>query len=474
MIFNSVVFLLFYAIVLAGYFGIRGWAFRKAFLVLASFVFYGSYRPAYILILLVLICFDFWVALRLHAIQNATARKAFMVSSLALNLGFLAFFKYTNFFLESTGSLTAMFGSEARFDPLEIFLPIGISFHVFQSMAYVIDTYKREIEPCRSLLDFMLFVSFFPQLVAGPIVRAHDFLPQLDQPRSVTENELGWAAIFITIGLFEKVVLADAILGPIADKVYQAPVAWEVGSRDAWIGTLAFAGQIFFDFNGYSVCAVGTALALGFHLPWNFRFPYAAIGFSDFWQRWHISLSQWFRDYLYIPLGGNRHGIPGTLRNLFITMFLAGLWHGAAWHYVIWGVLHGFYLVLERLAHNSGMWPDPASPWPYQVLGAAVTFVCVCIAWVFFRSSSFEHALVILQQMLNPFSAGGVTGKLERSLVLIVMTGLVATHARLRNTTLEAAVVGASPSAISASVALMLVALISVGGEARGFIYFQF
>jgi alginate O-acetyltransferase complex protein AlgI len=273
--------------------------------------------------------------------------------------------------------------------------------------------------------------------------------------------------------MFEKIVLADAMLGPIADKVYQLATP-RVGFIDARCATLAFAGQIFFDFNGYSMCAVGTALALGFHLPWNFRFPYAAIGFSDFWQRWHISLSQWCRDYIYIPLGGNRHGVPNTLRNLFITMLLAGLWHGAAWHYVIWGLLHGTYLVLERVAHNNGIWPDEASPWLHQVLAATVTFFCVCIAWVFFRSASFEHALLLLQQMFNPFSHGGITGKFERYSVLIVMAGLLATHARLRHTTIEAAVVAASPSAVSASLAIMLIALISIGGDVRGFIYFQF
>src|SRR5262245_36813644 len=319
MVFNSLIFVLFYAIVLTGYFGLRKWPLRKAFLVLASFIFYASYRPIYVPILLTPILFDFWVALQLERIERPAARKAFLIASLALNLGFLGYFKYTNFTLESATTLAALFGGEARFTPLDIFLPIGISFHVFQSMAYVIDTYKREIKPTRSLLDFMLFVSFFPQLVAGPIVRAHEFLPQLERPRRVTGQEFGWAATLITIGIFQKVVLADAMLGPIADKVYQAKAA-NLGALDAWTETLAFAGQIFFDFNGYSLCAVGSALALGFTLPWNFRFPYAAIGFSDFWRRWNITLSQWFRDYLYIPLGGNRHGVAITLRNLTVTM----------------------------------------------------------------------------------------------------------------------------------------------------------
>jgi alginate O-acetyltransferase complex protein AlgI len=473
MVFNSFIFLLFYAIVLTGFFSLGNWQLRKSFLVLASFVFYGSYRPIYIFILLVPILFDYWVALRLARMEHPVARKAFLIASLALNLGFLGYFKYTNFALGSAASVVSWFGPEARFDPLDIFLPIGISFHVFQSMAYVIDTYKRKLEPTRSLLDFMLFVSFFPQLVAGPIVRANEFLPQLDRPRHVTGQEFGWAAILITIGIFQKVVLADGILGPIADKVFSV-MAPPLGVRDAWLGTLAFAGQIFFDFNGYSVCAVGSALALGFHLPWNFRFPYAAIGFSDFWQRWHISLSQWFRDYVYIPLGGNRHGTVKTLRNLFITMFLAGLWHGAAWQFVVWGVLHGVFLIMERGAQLAGIWPRENSAVASKVLAGAVTFFCVCIAWVFFRATSFDQALLILQQMFNPFAQGGILPKLERYAVLIMMAGLLATHALLRNRTLEETIANVWPATLSVSLAIMLIAVISIGGEARGFIYFQF
>ena len=473
MVFNSLIYFLFYAVVLSGYFGLRAWPIRKAFLVLASFVFYASYRPIYVFILLTPILFDFWVAQRLERMEQPAARKVFLISSLALNLGFLGYFKYTNFTLESAAALASLFGGEARFGVLDIFLPIGISFHVFQSMAYVIDTYSAEIRPTRSLLDFMLFVSFFPQLVAGPIVRAREFLPQLEQPRRVTDQEFGWAATLITIGIFEKVVFADGILGPIADRVYQAnPV--QVGTLDAWIGTLAFAGQIFFDFNGYSLCAVGSALALGFHLPFNFHFPYAAIGFSDFWRRWHITLSSWFRDYVYIPLGGNRHGAAMTLRNLCITMLLAGLWHGAAWHFVVWGLLHGAFLVMERSARIAGVWPRDDGALPGRILAAGVTFFCVCIAWVFFRAASIEHAFALLQQMFDPFAPGAALEKVHRIAALTIMAGLLATHGLLRNTTLQAVIAAFDHRALAASLALLLIAIVSVGGEARGFIYFQF
>jgi alginate O-acetyltransferase complex protein AlgI len=473
MIFNSLIFFVFYAIVIAGFFGMRSWLLRKAFLVLASFIFYASYRPVYVVVLLILILFDYWAALRISATKPPGARKALLVCSLALNLGFLGYFKYTNFALESIASLAPWFGGQAHFTLLDIFLPIGISFHVFQSMSYVIDTFKGEIRPTRSLLDFMLFVSFFPQLVAGPIVRASEFLPQLEEPRRVSEHALGWAATLITIGMFEKIVLADALLGPIADKVYQLATP-RVGFIDAWCATLAFAGQIFFDFNGYSLCAVGSALGLGFHLPWNFRFPYAAIGFSDFWHRWHISLSRWIRDYVYIPLGGNRHGMAKTFRNVVVTMFLAGLWHGAAWHFVIWGLLHGGFLVLERGAQLLRVWPHESSALPSKIAAAAVTFVCVCIAWTFFRATSFDQAIVLLQQMSNPFDAARGLERVERVTALAVMAVLVATHAALRNMTPDEAIAAAGHRALAVSLALMLIAIVSAGGEARGFIYFQF
>jgi alginate O-acetyltransferase complex protein AlgI len=474
MIFNSLIFALFYAIVLAGYFSVANWKLRKAFLIFASFIFYASYRPIYVLVLLIPILFDFCVALRLNEIKRHGVRKALLISSLALNLGFLAYFKYTNFALENVASLAWVFGSEVRHSSLDIFLPIGISFHVFQSMAYVIDTYKRDIRPTKSLLDFMLFVSFFPQLVAGPIVRASEFLPQLERPRRVMGQDFGWAATLITIGIFEKVVLADGILGPIVDKVYQLTPS-QVGATDAWLGTLAFAGQIFFDFNGYSLCAVGSALALGFHLPWNFRFPYAAIGFSDFWQRWHISLSKWIRDYVYIPLGGNRYGATKTFRNLLVAMLLAGLWHGAAWHFVVWGLLHGAFLVMERGAQICKLWPQENSALINKVVAAAVTFFCVCIAWVFFRAGNLEHALLLLQQMFDPFGDGGrVLQRVDRYGVLFVMGGLLATQAVLRDMTLEGAISAAGHRVLAISLAFMLIAIMSVGGEVRGFIYFQF
>jgi alginate O-acetyltransferase complex protein AlgI len=473
MIFNSLIFFVFYAIVVAAFFGMRSWALRKAFLVLASFIFYASYRPIYVVILLILILFDYWAALRISETKPPAARKALLVCSIALNLGFLAYFKYTNFALESIASVAPWFGGQAHFTPLDIFLPIGISFHVFQSMSYVIDTFKGDIRPTRSLLDFTLFVSFFPQLVAGPIVRGGEFLPQLEEPRPIDGQALGWAATLITIGMFEKIVLADAMLGPVADKVYQLATP-RVGFIDAWCATLAFAGQIFFDFNGYSLCAVGAALGLGFHLPWNFRSPYAAIGFSDFWHRWHISLSRWIRDYLYFPLGGNHYGVAKTFRNLVITMFLAGLWHGAAWHFVVWGLLHGAFLVIERGAQILRLWPHEGSALPARLAAAAVTFVCVCMAWTFFRATSFEQATMLIQQMLNPFDAARGLERIDRLTALAVMVALVATHAALRNTTLEGAIAMAGYRALAVSLALMLIAIVSAGGEARGFIYFQF
>src|SRR5688572_18835656 len=259
----------------------------------------------------------------------------------------LIFFKYGTFLLDNFVTIVNSMGIDYQPAKPNIILPAGISFYTFTTLCYTIDMYKRESKPVKTLLDFSLFVTFFPHLVAGPIVRPPQLVPQFATPKSANRQQMMQGLFLLTLGLFMKVVMADTFLAGPSDSVFN--FGNQLSGLDAWMGVLAFSGQIFFDFAGYSTCAIGVAMCLGFTLPENFRFPYAAIGFSDFWRRWHITLSSWLRDYLYIPLGGNRKGKGRTYINLMLTMLLGGLWHGASWTFVVWGGLHGLYLCAERL-----------------------------------------------------------------------------------------------------------------------------
>ena len=334
MTFNSFTFALFFLLVLGLYQLPLSWRARKGMLLCSSYLFYAAWNPPFVSLLVVSTVVDWVAGKRIYA-SRGTPRSAWLVLSLCTNLGILAYFKYSPFLLQSFSELAA--GVGIVFEPATagIVLPIGISFYTFQTLSYSIDIYRRRLRPATSFLDYALFVTFFPQLVAGPIVRASEFLPQCLEPKRADARQMGWGFILLTVGLFQKTILADQLFAPIADVIYAEPD--RVSFATAWLGTLAFSGQIFFDFAGYSACAIGAALCLGFALPDNFRYPYAAIGFSDFWRRWHISLSSWLRDYLYIPLGGNRHGRFSQAASLMLTMLIGGLWHGAAWTFVVWG-----------------------------------------------------------------------------------------------------------------------------------------
>src|SRR3954469_5875712 len=390
MLFNSLTFVAFFAIVLAFYWSMRSWEGRKNLLLVASYIFYGAWNPPFAALLFSTTALDFYLGRKMGKIDNARERRVWLWISVAVNLSMLGFFKYGNFLLENFQWVLARGGIEYKPPHLDVFLPIGISFYTFHSLSYTLDIYRGVMRPTRSLRDFTLAVSFFPQLVAGPIVRAGDFLPQLDAPPKAQKGRFLWGLLLMTLGLFEKVVLADTMLSGSADRVFGhgAPLV----ALDSWTGVIAFAGQIFFDFAGYSTCAIGAALCLGFHLKDNFRFPYAAIGFSDFWRRWHISLSTFLRDYLYIPLGGNQVRPIRAAINLVIVMFLGGLWHGPAWTFVVWGLLHGSYLVIERVIRaffeNKTWAGHPMS----RIVAGFATYGGVCIAWVFFRASDFTIA----------------------------------------------------------------------------------
>ncbi len=361
-------------------------------------------------------------------------------------------------------------GVEYQAQPMDIILPMGISFYTFQTMSYTIDMYLKRTERAKTFLDFALYVTFFPQLVAGPIVRAGDLISQFYEEKRATINQFIWGTFLLTIGLFQKVVLADTLLSDTSDEVFGAKGV--LSGLDAWTGTLAFSGQIFFDFAGYSTCAIGIALMLGIILPDNFKYPYAAIGFSDLWRRWHISLSTWLRDYLYIPLGGNKHGILRMYVALMVTMLLGGLWHGAAWTFVIWGALHGIYLVIERLLRNKIHIKINAIN---GIFLALLTYTLVNFTWVFFRAREFSTAKNMITSMLF---MNGDGEKLLQSFdilkVFVLITLLFICHWVMRNTSMEEVSKKTSPWLLGIAWAVMFFLIAIAQGSGEQFIYFQF
>ncbi len=472
MVFSSLTFVVFFTVVLLLYSLPVSWTTRKIIVLVASYVFYAAWNPPFVLLLMGSTVIDWIVAKRIDASEHPGTRRAWLMLSLGFNLGVLGFFKYGQFLLDNFIALVHTFGIDYHPPHAGIVLPVGISFYTFLTLSYTLDVYKREIRPGNSFLDFAFFVTFFPHLVAGPILRAADFLPQCVTPRKGTADQIGWGMALIVIGLFEKSIIADVLLAPVADTVYQSVA--RAGFIDAWTGTLAFSAQIFFDFAGYSTCAIGAAMCLGFVLPDNFRFPYAAVGFSDFWRRWHISLSTWLRDYLYIPLGGNRDGEARTQRNLMLTMLLGGLWHGAAWRFVVWGGLHGTYLSVERrLKRRWGhlRWLESLGA---QIALGLVTYYLVCITWVFFRADTFQSALHLVRTMLIGGPDRLSLGAPKTLTVLAVTVGLLASHWHMRDSTLEDRWRSLNWWSRSVVLATLILCLAFVSGDERAFIYFQF
>ncbi|MCP5039707.1 MAG: MBOAT family protein, partial [bacterium] len=399
MLFNSFSFVVFFAVVLLLHRLPLPWTWKKSQLVFASYLFYMAWNPPFVVLLWISTVVDWVVGRRLHETEERGARRRLLFVSLGVNFGLLGYFKYAGFVLENFVWLVQQIGIDYTPAPPDIILPLGISFYTFQTLSYTFSIYRREGRPADSFVDFALFVTFFPQLVAGPIVRATDFLVQLVEPVQANARQFGWGLALLNFGIFQKVVLSDTLLAPVADTVFAA--ARRAGTLDAWIGALAFAGQIFFDFGGYSACAIGAALCLGFVLPENFRCPYASVGFSDFWRRWHISLSTWLRDYLYISLGGNRRGSARTYMNLAATMLLGGLWHGASWNFVVWGGLHGFYLIAERLLRGFFAGARWVAGIPFQLIAGALTFVLVTITWVFCRAETLADSWRLVRTMVG-------------------------------------------------------------------------
>jgi D-alanyl-lipoteichoic acid acyltransferase DltB (MBOAT superfamily) len=391
---------------------------RLGALVLASYVFYAHWDYRFVPLLFASSSIDFWLGQRIGESDDPVVRRRWLWGTLALNLSVLAVFKYLGFGIGAATDALATLGFHPDPVVLDIALPVGISFFTFESMSYVIDVYRRRIPPHPSYLDYLGFVSFFPHLVAGPIVRPADLLPQLSRAR-FDPDEGSRGLFLIAWGLLKKVAIGDTLAMNLVDRVFDAPANYS--SLECYTAVVGYAVQIYCDFSGYTDVAIGSALLLGIRLSLNFNAPYKAVDIQDFWRRWHISLSTWLRDYLYISLGGNRKGTIRTYLNLVVTMLLGGLWHGASYNFVLWGGLHGVALAVNRALSGR----KPTSPRGVRrVLSVLLTFHFVCFAWIFFRAETFAHARLMLSQ-LGQFST--FHPNLHPQVLLVLAVGLV-TH----------------------------------------------
>jgi len=473
MVFNSYTFIIFFALVASIYNLPIPWVWKKRHLLLASYLFYAAWNPPFVLLLWLSTVVDWYVAKWMAASEEERRRRLLLILSLVINLGLLAFFKYAGFLIDTVNFVLGLWSLRLPVAAPSIILPAGISFYTFMTLSYSLDVFYRRTPPCKSFLDYALFLTFFPHLVSGPIVRAAEFTPQLEAPKQATAGQFALGLCLITYGLFEKTVLADYFLASPAEQLFKGEAVPDLLS--AWCGILAFAGQIFYDFSGYTTCAIGVAMCFGFTFPENFRFPYAAAGFSDFWQRWHMSLSRWLRDYLYIPLGGNRHGTARLYRNLMLTMLLGGLWHGASWTFVIWGAMHGLFLIAERIVTGHGTRKLPGGG-PGRALITVATFVCICFTWVFFRAHSLPQAFAICQGLLGvrPSQADRLLAMPDILRVVLVTTALLATHWVLRDTTWIQVFQRLRSTERTLLLALLLAMIVMAPGIDRAFVYFQF
>jgi len=467
MLFNSAPFVVFFVVVLAVYRWLPG-SRRNAWLLMASWVFYALWLPQYWLLLLFVIGVNYVL---MHEIRRSGQPRVPLSASILFTLGLLAFYKYALFLFESVAGITGpLFGWAP---PLpEIVLPLGISFYSFQILALQIDVYRRQIDPPKSLLRYALFVSFFPQLIAGPILRGGEFLSQLEAGGRLEADRTRRGLWLIASGVVKKVIVGDFLLARIVDGVFDQPGVG--GAPLHWIAVYSFAFQIYFDFSGYTDMARGTAALLGFELPLNFREPYLSRNPAEFWRRWHITLSRWLRDYLYVPLGGNRNGPARTTVNLALTMLLGGLWHGAGWNFVIWGGFHGLFLGAHRWLAKRPVTED-APLRMRDTLRIFAWFHATCLLWVFFRAESWNDAMAVLAGLID--AGEGAWPVLPGLVVMGCALGHAAERwARPRLPALRARLGHGVGSGLIEGFALGLIAALAlaasgVGGE---FIYFQF
>ncbi len=468
--FNELAFFAFIAVFFTIYFQTKGRG-RLFFILISSYFFYGWWDWRFLGILWGSTAFNYLVGLKLGYADDKGPRRKWIATSVLVNLGLLGYFKYCDFFISGAADLLRLFGFGASWSTLGVVLPIGISFYTFMSLSYTLDVYRRVIEPERDWLKFSVFVTYFPHLVAGPILRPEHFLPQLRRDSKLTATTLLEGVSWILLGYVKKIVVADS-LAVYVDRVFQNPEL--NGSAGLAVAAVFYAFQIYGDFSGYSDIAYGISKIMGYDIGRNFRRPYLAQNFSDFWKRWHISLSGWLRDYLYIALGGNRGGRWKTMRNLLLTMLLGGLWHGANWTFIAWGGLHGLLLIAQRMVPSS-LVQERTGFGLKRVLQTSVVFLAVCVGWIFFRSNSIGQAFGIIERILTgSWSLGLIQHKFLVAkgailLVSLMLFEICSERWRLRNTLL------ARPFLICPILGVAL-CLVAFAGSFDGghFIYFQF
>lgn len=476
MLFDTPIYLIFLSLVVLIYWRLH-WRAQNVFLLIVSYFFYGWWDWRFLSLIATSTLVDFFCANQIGRSENVAKRRLLLTLSVALNLGFLGIFKYYDFFASSLSNALTALGIPVSAHLLGVILPPGISFYTFQELAYIVDVYHRKLEPSESLIDYALFISLFPHLIAGPIQRPSHLLPQVQHPRRLVSSQFFDGVMLILSGLFRKAVIADncALLA-------NAAFSGKLGAPSlpvVLIGTYAFAWQIYGDFSGYSDIARGSAQLLGFHFMVNFRQPYLSRTLQEFWRRWHISLSTWLRDYLYIGLGGNRHGERKTYRNLMLTMLLGGLWHGANWTFVIWGGMHGVWLSLERALRSAVGLPDAHeaasdSLWSVRAwLQRVFIFHLVCLTWVFFRADSLNAALQFLRGVTVLTWTPGFTAALK--LLCAFTLPLFAVDLMMESRKEEYVFAGTGyPARTAVATGLAGLTTLFAANQISAFIYFQF
>jgi len=467
MLFATQRFLGFFVVVFAVYWLLPRHRWRMLWLLVASCAFYTSWNPLLILLVLFSASVDYIAALLLEKTESPARRKLILTLSVSTNLSLLAFFKYIHFFVSNVHSACNWLGIDFEQPVFQVALPLGISFYTFEAISYIVDVYRGKIRAVRNLLDYALFIMFFPHLIAGPIVRPADFLPQVLRRKRFNWERIEAGARLFLLGLFKKAVLADW-LGSVLDPVYAKP--GEYGSATVWLTVIAYAFQVYGDFSGYSDMAIGLAHLFGFKLKPNFNMPFLAGNISEFWNRWHMSLSSWLRDYLYIALGGSRRGNWITYRNLLLTMFLCGLWHGASWTFALFGLYNGVLMVLHRM-----LFPKPRGhSAPYRVMSTAATFLCFAIGLIFFRAATFGDALLIVERLAWPI-AGATLALTSLVLIAACLAAMAVGHWVGAATDVPGWLRRLPAPLVSAGLALFLLAtFLLIPDDGRLFIYFQF
>jgi len=476
MLFNSITFLLFFPTVFLVDLALqRKASWRKLFLLVASYLFYANWDWRFLGLIWASTAVDWFVGNALAAESQDKRRKLLLTISLVVNLGMLATFKYLGFFLESTNALLEGIGLEAHLPVLRLMLPVGISFYTFQTLSYTIDIYRRQLEPARTFLDFALFVAFFPQLVAGPIVRAADFIPQLYRNPRSNRRDISLGLYEIAVGLFKKVVIADIIGNQLASPFYNNPE--QFGAWGAVLGIYGFCFQVYGDFAGYSQIAIGCARILGFELPQNFRWPFMSRNNIELWSRWHISLSSWLRDYLYIPLGGSRGGRWFIYRNILLTNLLAGLWHGAGWNFVFWGGLNGIMIsgAHARNAKRKKLGIGQPDAWWQKAQQRFITFHCFALSLLIFRTYSWDHFTGVLAALTRGSGleamASPIPSRAVAALLLAILLHIVGERA---HPPLQRAWHRVGPEMQGAFLILLFGLFSHLATERTPFFYFQF